>query len=84
MRKRLNKFLLNYSTSKINQYEIGIKNQFLNKKLNINLTTYLIDNIISFMIYQCLYLKYVCFRVMFGPDFWVYDVDEISNNKNQK
>lgn len=38
------RFLNALPTSKINQYEIGIKNQFLNKKLNVNLTTYLIDN----------------------------------------
>lgn len=38
------RFLNALPTSKINQYEIGIKNQFLNKKLNMNLTTYLIDN----------------------------------------
>ena len=56
---------------------LHVENPFIKK---YPLTTYLIDNIISFMIYQCLYLKYVCFRVMFGPDFWVYDVDEISNN----
>ena len=41
---------------------------------------YVFDNIIGFMIYQCLYLKYVCYRVMFGPDFWVYDVNELANN----
>jgi pimeloyl-ACP methyl ester carboxylesterase len=47
------------------------------KKFPLHL--YIIDNIISFMIYQCLYLKYVCFRVMFGPDFWIYDASELSN-----
>lgn len=41
---------------------------------------YIIDNILAFMIYQCLYLKYVCFRVMFGPDFWVYDINELANS----
>lgn len=41
---------------------------------------FIIDNIISFMIYQCLYLKYVCFRVMFGPDFWIYDIKELANS----
>jgi len=39
----------------------------------------LLDNLISFLIYQCLYLKYVLFRVMFGPDFWIYDAKELSN-----
>lgn len=41
---------------------------------------YIIDNILAFMIYQCLYLKYVCFRVMFGPDFWIYDIKELENS----
>lgn len=41
---------------------------------------YIIDNVLAFMIYQCLYLKYVCFRVMFGPDFWIYDVNELAGS----
>ena len=41
---------------------------------------YIIDNVLAFMIYQCLYLKYVCFRVMFGPDFWIYDANELINS----
>jgi pimeloyl-ACP methyl ester carboxylesterase len=44
------------------------------------LYVYIIDNILAFMIYQCLYLKYVCFRVMFGPDFWIYDIKELENS----
>lgn len=40
---------------------------------------YITDNVLSFMIYQCLYLKFVCYRVMFGPDFWIYDAEELSN-----
>lgn len=40
---------------------------------------YIIDNAINFLIYQCIYLKYVCFRVMFGPDFWIYDASELLN-----
>lgn len=43
------------------------------------ISKYLIDNLINFLIYQCLYLKYVCFRVMFGPDFWIYDANELEN-----
>ena len=38
----------------------------------------IIDNVLSYMIYQCLYVKYVCFRVMFGPDFWIYDANELT------
>ena len=55
---------------------LHIENPFIKK---YPLTSYIIDNILGFMIYQCLYLKYVCFRVMFGPDFWIYDVDELVN-----
>lgn len=56
---------------------LHVENPFIKK---YPLTTYLIDNLLSFMIYQCLYLKYVCFRVMFGPDFWIYDINELSNS----
>lgn len=55
---------------------LHIENPFI-KKYPIHL--FIIDNILAFMIYQCLYLKYVCFRVMFGPDFWIYDVNELEN-----
>ncbi len=41
---------------------------------------FIIDNILAFIIYQCLYLKYVCYRVMFGPDFWIYDPKELMND----
>jgi pimeloyl-ACP methyl ester carboxylesterase len=41
---------------------------------------YIINNILAFMIYKCIYLKYVCFRVMFGPDFWIYDISELEND----
>ena len=58
---------------------LHIENPFI-KKYPISM--YLIDNLISFMIYQCLYLKYVCFRVMFGPDFWIYDAIELAEHKN--
>lgn len=56
---------------------LHVENPFIRK---YPLHQYIIDNIISFLIYQCLYLKYVCFRVMFGPDFWIYDVSELANN----
>ena len=55
---------------------LHIENPFIKK---YPFTSYLIDNLLSFMIYQCLYLKYVCFRVMFGPDFWIYDSSELEN-----
>jgi pimeloyl-ACP methyl ester carboxylesterase len=56
---------------------LHIENPFV-KKYPLHL--YIIDNILAFMIYQCLYLKYVCFRVMFGPDFWIYDMNELKND----
>jgi len=37
------------------------------------------DNMINFLIYQCIYIKYVCHRVMFGPDFWLYSGKELEN-----
>jgi pimeloyl-ACP methyl ester carboxylesterase len=56
---------------------LHVENPFIKK---YPISTYLIDNLLSFMIYQCLYLKYVCFRVMFGPDFWIYDASELANS----
>ena len=53
-----------------------VDNPFIKKYPIINR---LLDNLISFIIYQCLYLKYVLFRVMFGPDFWIYDAKELSD-----
>ena len=53
---------------------LHVENPFIKK---YPLYLFIIDNILAFMIYQCLYLKYVCFRVMFGPDFWIYDVNEL-------
>ncbi len=38
---------------------------------------YFYDNLINFLIYQCIYLKYICYRVMFGPDFWIYNSKEL-------
>ncbi len=40
---------------------------------------YVSDNLINFLIYHCIYLKYVCYRLMFGPDFWIYNSSELSN-----
>ena len=55
---------------------LHVENPFIKK---YPIYTYLIDNLLSFLIYQCLYLKYVCFRVMFGPDFWIYDANELTD-----
>jgi pimeloyl-ACP methyl ester carboxylesterase len=40
---------------------------------------YMIDKFINYLIYQCIYLKYVCYRIMYGPDFWIIDINELSN-----
>jgi bacteriocin-like protein len=58
---------------------LHVENPFIKKYPMI---IYLIDNLLCFMIYQCLYLKYICFRVMFGPDFWIYDASELLEHKN--
>ena len=55
---------------------LHIDNPFIKK---YPLSNYIIDNFCSFVIYQCIYLKYVLFRVMFGPDFWIYDSTELKN-----
>lgn len=39
--------------------------------------TCIMDHVLSYLIYQCIYLKYVLYRVMFGPDFWIYDENEL-------
>jgi len=31
----------------------------------------------NYLIYKCLYLRYICYRVMFGPDFLIYDSTEL-------
>ena len=55
---------------------LHVDNPFIKK---YPITSCLLDNLINFIVYQCLYLKYVLFRVMFGPDFWIYDAKELSN-----
>ena len=58
---------------------LHIENQFVKKSPYI---MYLFVNLINFIVYQCLYFKYVCHRVMFGPDFWIYDASELETHKN--
>ncbi len=43
-------------------------------------SNYLIDILGNFLIYDCIYHQYVCFRTMFGPDFWIYDSKELVNS----
>lgn len=42
---------------------------------------YLQDIIINYLIYKCIYHKYVSYRIMFGPDFWIYTSSEFVNSK---
>jgi hypothetical protein len=42
---------------------------------------YFIDNVTNFLIYKCIYHKYICFRVMFGPDFWIYNSSDLIGSK---
>lgn len=47
-------------------------------------STYLslfIGSFFNYYVYQCLYLKFICFRLMFGPAFWIYDISEIEDKK---
>lgn len=39
------------------------------------------DNIVNFLVYKCIYHKYVCLRIMFGPDFWIYNSSELKDSK---
>jgi pimeloyl-ACP methyl ester carboxylesterase len=55
---------------------LHVENPFIKK---YPIRKYLFDNLISFIVYHCLYLKFVFFRVMFGPDFWVYDASELTD-----
>ncbi len=43
-------------------------------------SNYLFDILGNFLIYDCIYHQYVCFRTMFGPDFWIYDSKELVNS----
>jgi hypothetical protein len=60
-------------------------------KMNIHIDNPYVDNstylsyiysyLINYLIYQCLYLKFICYRLMFGPAFWIYDASEIEDKK---
>jgi hypothetical protein len=40
---------------------------------------WLIEILTNYLIFKCLYLRYICYRVMFGPDFLIYNSSEIEN-----
>lgn len=39
----------------------------------------IIESIINRFVYKCIHLKYICYRYMWGHDFWVYDTKDIEN-----
>jgi hypothetical protein len=55
---------------------IHIDNPYIDNSTYIS---YLYSIFTNFLIYQCLYLKFICYRLMFGPAFWIYDSSEIEN-----
>lgn len=54
-----------------------------NPNINVYSSTkeYLFNILINYLIFECFYLKYVCYRIMFGPDFLIYDADELNDPK---
>ena len=42
-----------------------------------NLLAWILEILTNYLIYKCLYLRYICYRVMFGPDFLIYDSSEL-------
>jgi hypothetical protein len=39
--------------------------------------SWILEILTNYLIYKCLYLRYICYRVMFGPDFLIYDSTEL-------
>lgn len=39
-----------------------------------NWKEYLIDIFFNFVVYECIYIKFIFYRMMFGPDFWYTDI----------
>ena len=39
--------------------------------------SWILEILTNYLIYRCLYLRYICYRVMFGPDFLIYDSSEL-------
>jgi len=38
---------------------------------------WLLEILTNYLIFKCLYLRYICYRVMFGPDFLIYNCNEL-------
>jgi len=50
---------------------------FYNKE---NIILYLFDKLNNYLIYDSIYLKYICYRYLFGPMYWLY----LNKNNNYK
>lgn len=44
-----------------------------------SLIYWILEILTNYLIFKCLYLRYICYRVMFGPDFLVYNSSELEN-----
>lgn len=42
-----------------------------------DLVYWIIETLTNYLIFKCLYLRYICYRVMFGPDFLIYNSKEL-------
>lgn len=42
-----------------------------------SIISWILEILTNYLIYRCLYLRYICYRVMFGPDFLIYDSSEL-------
>ncbi len=42
-----------------------------------SIISWILEILTNYLIYRCLYLRYICYRVMFGPDFLIYDSCEL-------
>ena len=40
---------------------------------------WILEVLTNYFIFKCLYLRYVCYRVMFGPDFLIYNSSDLEN-----
>jgi hypothetical protein len=56
-------FINYYKTQKYAQFPCYNKTNFI---------LYLFDSFINYLIYDSIYLKYICYRYLCGPKYWIY------------
>lgn len=44
-----------------------------------SLVYWILEVLTNYLIFKCLYLRFICHRVMFGPDFLIYNSSDIEN-----